>query len=78
MAMIDEAIVAVPLEPSDISVDSIRAAIARQAWAWYYAHPDTVIFQFRPKKLLGLVSFTIRVRDCYVLFVMLFGDPDSH
>lgn len=73
MAMLDEAMVSVPMGAQDISIDDIKAAIARQAWGWYYANQDDVIFS---RRILGFWPVTIRVRDLHPLFIRLFGDPE--
>lgn len=68
MAMLDEAIVSVPMGAEDIGIDDVKSAIARQAWGWYAQHKDDVV-----KKIW---FWTIRIRDLYPLFVRLFGEPN--
>lgn len=73
MAMLDEAIISVPMGAQDISIDDIKAAIARQAWGWFYTHQEDVVFD---RKVL-FWTVKVRIRDLYPVFVRLFGDPDE-
>lgn len=73
MAMLDEAIVSVPVGAADISIDDVKSAIARQAWGWYYANSGLVVL----KRKIVFWTVTIRISDLYPVFVMLFGEPDA-
>jgi hypothetical protein len=73
MAVLDEMVVVAPDKTTaEVTIDDVKAAIARQLWAWYYARGNDVIV--RRKVLLWTV--VIRISDLYPVFVTLFGEPD--
>lgn len=74
MAMLDEAVIAIPdSAPAEITESSIKEAIARQAWAWFYAHQSQVVLKIR----IWILSKDVHVRDLAFLFTLLFGEADA-
>lgn len=70
MAMIDETVLVVGgTTPETITREDIIEAVRRQAWGWYEANKDTILF----KRTVIIFPVTIRVKDCRRLFEMLFG-----
>lgn len=75
MAVIDDVVVVAPDQTTtDVTVDDVKGAIARQFWGWFYAHQDDVIIS----RKVVFWKVTIHVRDLLPLFEMLFGNPDAH
>jgi hypothetical protein len=75
MAVLDEMVVVAPnATTADITIDDVKAAIARQLWGWFYAHANDVLISQR----VLLWKVNIRVRDLEILFVTLLGKPDAH
>lgn len=74
MAVLQDMIVVAPdTTTADITIDDIKGSIARQFWAWYYLNQEHVII----KRRILWVGVTVRVRDLYPVFEMLFGHPDG-
>jgi hypothetical protein len=74
MAMLDEAVIVMPdTAPQEITESSIKEAIARQAWAWYYMNQAKVVLKVR----VWFINKDIRVRDLGFLFALLFGEAES-
>jgi hypothetical protein len=74
MAVLDEMVVVAPdVTTTNITIDDIKAAIARQFWAYFYAHQNDKLIS----RKVVFWSVTIYLRDLYPLFVHLFGNPDS-
>jgi hypothetical protein len=73
MAVLDEMVVVAPnATTADITIDDVKAAIARQFWAYYYARQNDVLI----RRKIVFWQVAIYLRDLYPLFVTLFGDPD--
>lgn len=53
--------------------DTLLAEFGRDAWAWYHAHADDVIFTIRKKVLVVNVNLDVRVHHCRPIFEQLAG-----
>lgn len=56
------------------STDWLVRAVRRFFWTWYDEHQEDVVLQV---KRFVVFTFTLRVKDLYTLFTVLFGKPEE-